>query len=283
MKIQTFTVVAGTEACNARCPFCVSKMTQPQCMAAPDEVNWRNFDVACKFALMNNVSTVLITGKGEPTLHPELLSEYIARSSQAGFPFIELQTNGKTIEKDVENIYHWYDLGLTTVALSVVHYNQERNAEIYGGNHYDLGKTIEKLHGAGLSVRLCVMLVKGYIDTPQEIDKLIHFSQAYGVEQLSVRPIATPTRSFNKEAKQWTEQHSPAKEDVNRIIRHVQMKGDKIMSLPHGASVYDVKGQNLCLTDCLTIQPETDEIRQLIFFPDGHLKYDWTFKGATLL
>ena len=30
MKIQTFSIVAGTEACNAKCPFCVSKMT-PNC------------------------------------------------------------------------------------------------------------------------------------------------------------------------------------------------------------------------------------------------------------
>lgn len=27
MKIQTLSVVAGTEACNARCPFCVTGMT----------------------------------------------------------------------------------------------------------------------------------------------------------------------------------------------------------------------------------------------------------------
>ncbi len=29
MKIQTFSIVAGSEACNARCPFCISKMTVP--------------------------------------------------------------------------------------------------------------------------------------------------------------------------------------------------------------------------------------------------------------
>jgi hypothetical protein len=51
----------------------------------------------------------------------------------------------------------------------------------------------------------------------------------------------------------------------------------------HGAIVYDYRGQNVCLTDALTIEPETDKIRQLIFFPDGHLRYDWQYKGAILI
>ena len=29
MRIQTFSILAGSEACNARCPFCISKMTPP--------------------------------------------------------------------------------------------------------------------------------------------------------------------------------------------------------------------------------------------------------------
>ena len=35
--------------------------------------------------------------------------------------------------------------------------------------------------------------------------------------------------------------------------------------------------------DCLTIDPSADDIRQLIFFPDGHLRYDWQYAGALLL
>jgi len=33
----------------------------------------------------------------------------------------------------------------------------------------------------------------------------------------------------------------------------------------------------------LTIQPKIRKKRQLIFYPDGHLRYDWQYQGAILL
>jgi hypothetical protein len=53
------------------------------------------------------------------------------------------------------------------------------------------------------------------------------------------------------------------------------------MRLPHGADVYDFRGQNVCLNNCLT-PPNSEEIRQIIFFPDGHLRYDWVYEGAII-
>ena len=51
----------------------------------------------------------------------------------------------------------------------------------------------------------------------------------------------------------------------------------------HQAEVYDVEGPNLCLPDSLTIEAGTENLRQLIFFPGGHLRYDWQHPGAILL
>ena len=62
MKISTFTIVAGSAACNAKCPYCVSKMTGKELGMKEPEVNWRNFDKACRLAQVNQVSTVLFTG-----------------------------------------------------------------------------------------------------------------------------------------------------------------------------------------------------------------------------
>ena len=59
--------------------------------------------------------------------------------------------------------------------------------------------------------------------------------------------------------------------------------GTKLLELPHGAIVYDVNGQNVCFSNCLTRTDNPENIRQLIFFPDGHLRYDWEYKGAILL
>jgi len=78
MKIGTFSVVCGTNACNAKCPFCISRMTGTKSgLVPPSEVNWRNLRVACRLAEKAGATTALITGKGEPTLWPELVGRFI--------------------------------------------------------------------------------------------------------------------------------------------------------------------------------------------------------------
>ena len=42
----------------------------------------------------------------------------------------------------------------------------------------------------------------------------------------------------------------------------------------HGAYVYDYNGQNICVSDCLTVEPNSDEIRTLIYYADGKLMFD---------
>jgi hypothetical protein len=68
-----------------------------------------------------------------------------------------------------------------------------------------------------------------------------------------------------------------------QIVLFSHVRGNKLMSLPHNAVIYDVNGQNVCLTNALTIEPEDEILRQIIFFPDGHLRFDWQFKGAVLI
>lgn len=293
MKIQTFTVVAGTKACNANCPYCISKMTPEIGMTTKDDINWRNFDVACKFAMQNNVSTVLITGKGEPTLYPHQLTRYIDQLANYDFPFIELQTNGIKLyeeahdcDTDIANYLDtWYATGLTTIALSVVHYDNEKNAKILSPEleKYKLEDLIKTLHDFGFSIRLTVMLLRGYIDCHKQVGHLINFAKENKVEQVSIRNLGHPHISHNKDVLEWTSTHKLTKNQMRSIETSLNSVGSKIMTLSHGAVVYDVDGQNICLTDCLTIDKNSEDIRQLIFFPDGHLRYDWQYEGAIIL
>jgi hypothetical protein len=50
MIFQTFSIIVGSMACNACCPYCVSRMTPDHgvSMKVPG-VNWRNFDIGCMF------------------------------------------------------------------------------------------------------------------------------------------------------------------------------------------------------------------------------------------
>ena len=291
MRIQTLSIVAGSEACNARCPFCVSKMTVSHGLGLHEpEVNWRNFRKACQLAAQSGVTTAMLTGKGEPTLFPGQITSYLEAMADFGFPLLELQTNGILLvqqrERYAPHLQRWYELGLSTVAVSIMHADAERNREIYlpHQDHYvDLPALIDLLHQAGLSVRLACIMAGGYVDSVAEVRDLVAFARAHRVEQLSVRPVARPGQSRDEATAAWTAAHQLPAGAERAIAEWAAAAGTRLMTLAHGAVVYDVDGQNLCLTDCLTIQPATEDLRQLIFFPDGHLRYDWQYPGAILL
>jgi len=291
MRIQTLSIVAGSEACNARCPFCISKMTPPLGVDLKEPaVNWRNFNIACRLADRCGVTTAMFTGKGEPTIFPGQITKYLQAMAEFRFPIIELQSNGILItersEVYAEHLQDWYKMGLTTFALSIVHFLPEKNRLIYlpyKEEYIDLPKLIQMLHDHGFSVRLACIMASGFIDSPQHLQELIDFAREHNVEQLTVRPVNRPSSSRNQVAYDWTKEHHLRPEQLSDICSFLKANGLHLMTLIHGAQVYDVGGQNVCLTDSLTIDSNSEDLRQLIFFPDGHLRYDWRYPGATLL
>ena len=290
MKIQTFTIVAGSEACNARCPYCVSRMTPDYDMdVALPEVNWRNFRIACRFAKDSGVTTVLLTGKGEPTLFPEQLGTFLQALAPFSFPFVELQTNGIALARakpvTPQHLAQWYESGLTLIALSIVHWQPDRNQAIFtpNGSYFDLVELLDQLHEVGFAVRLSVTMVEGYVDSPRTVVELTRFAKQHGVEQLTVRPITRPAASEDAQTAEWVDRHALDPGAIDELRAFLDQRGNRVMELVHGAIVYDLAGQNICLTSCLTTEPDEQTLRQLIFFPDGHLRYDWKYAGAILL
>src|SRR5437667_11672645 len=98
MNVTTFSIVAGSLACQARCEFCIAGMTPANNVSTKlPEVDWRNFRKTCRLAQVAGTTTVLITGKGEPTLFPDQITQYLEELQPYNFPVIEMQTNGITI------------------------------------------------------------------------------------------------------------------------------------------------------------------------------------------
>lgn len=291
MKIQILSIVAGTAICNARCPFCISKMTPKQGVDIKEpEVNWRNFNIACGLAKTAGVNSAMITSKGEATLYPGQITKYLRHLQKHNFPLIELQTNAVLFneqrDKYIPLLQSWYELGLTTIAISVVHYKAEKNKLVYTPhkeNYINLDQTIDDLHKIGFSVRLSCMLAKEFIDTTKEVKELLKYAKDKKVEQVTIRSINKPDSSENKNIETWTSKHMLDEEELTAIEQFLKREGKQLMKLAYGGIVYDFNGQNVCLSNCLTIDRETDNIRQLIFFPDGHLRYDWQYEGAIIL
>ncbi len=291
MKFKTFSIVAGSEICDARCPFCVSKMTPENGLSMKEpEVNWRNFRIAAMLARQSGIDTAMITGKGEPTLFPHQISKYLGVLKEFNFPFIELQTNGIQIAENKGKydpfVREWYDKGLTMPSISIVHYDAEKNRQIYSPHkekYMDLSKLIEYFHNVGMSVRLSCVAVDGFIDNPGKLEKLVEFSRANKVEQLTIRPVNKPEESRNSEIYNWINEHHLKEDQLKSIEDYLNCKGTILLELPHDGAVYDVYGQNVCFGNSLTRKSDPENIRQLIFFPDGHIRYDWEKEGAILL
>lgn len=296
MKFQTFSIVVGGPRCNADCPYCVSHMTPPMepPVTKPEEIDKRNFAIACEMARMNGVTTVLFTGKGEPTLYPKLITAYLALIDENGYkiPIRELQTNGIALyQKWTKYGYFleaWHKRWLSTIAISCVHYDDEKNRQLIqpNGDYLNLVELIDNLHGAGFSVRLSAVMVKGLLDSLNEIEKLVEFAKENRVEQLTIRPLGKPENSRNAETCKWVSDNLTDPALIRQILDFLetevaQKKAKLLLNLVHGAVVYDLRGQNFCLTNCLTSSPDPDEIRQLIFSGRG-LYYDWSSLAAKI-
>ncbi len=287
MKAKIFTVIAGTKACNAQCPYCISRMT-PSCGVGLDvrNFNWRNFNKAAVLADKSGVTTALITGKGEPTLFPEQISRIICELDKHNFPIIELQTNGIILDthfpKYKKHLEDWYKNGLTTIAISIVHYKNKRNNIILPNYPVKLERLIARLHKIGFTVRFSCLLVKNYIHSTNDLIELIEFSRKNNVEQLSLRTLHAPNKPEDCNASKWIVKNKLPDKNLKDIYDFLRKNAVELMKTNYGAIVYDFNGQNVCVTNALTSQNE-EEIRQLIFFPDGHLRYDWQYKGAILL
>ena len=280
MKIETFSIVVGGTACNAHCPFCVSKMTPKNDLdtKAPP-INWQVFNTALRLTERCNVTTCLLSSKGEPLIYQKLLLEYVKRIDASGMPFIELQTNG--ILLNPSNLLDLRLAGLTTICISCVSYKIEQNQAIYSPQYKELAVVIDMIHKAKMSVRLSIVVIKNHIDTYDSFKAMIEFAKTHKVEQMTFTPVSIPKKSINKEVAEWAwNNKTDFCENVKLWL--TRLEAITLMVLPHGAVIYDVGGQNICVSNCLKPPGENDTLRNLIF--DGnHIRYDWQFKGAILL
>jgi len=296
-KIQTFSLVAGSTACNARCPYCVSKMTPEQGMTPKaEEINWDRFKRGYEYALSGKAEVAMITGKGEPTLFPDHVSGYLngllrmEKESKGRRMVRELQTNGIAIaDGDLDNsLYLWRAGDLHLVALSVVHFEEEKNRDVFTPyrSYVELPKLIDKLHHADFSVRLACVLLDGYIDSAKRLEQLIGFARDNHVEQLTIRPVNKPSESQNHSIADWVETHHVKEWQLREMQEYLEDHGTEEKRFAFGGvvySVFDMRHQNVCITNSLTKDESPKQFaRQIIFYPNGRIATDWTEQGEGL-
>lgn len=291
MNIRPFTlsVVVGSAACNARCPFCVSRMTIPNGVELrPTPIDWRNWEQTIALCERAGVSTVLITSKGEPTLFPEQIMDTLLKL-RGRIPIVELQTNALRIADGTINdvmLKTWFREGLRVILISNVGPDMELNRRIYTphGEYMDMAAVVGRCKALGFTVRLTTVMIKGGVENITGVKNCIEWARTLGADQLTVRSVETPTViQPSKEAARVAAWAEVQKVWVKPIYEWLEKEAVRLLELPHGAVIYDYKGQNVSLANCLTESTKDGSIRQLIYFPDGHLRYSWQHEGAILL
>lgn len=291
MKFKMFSVVVGSEACIASCPFCVSCEKIIKETMKEKDINWRNLDIAANLATRSNVDTVMLTSRGEPLLFPEQISNYLKHLKKYKFPFIELQTNGILLSKNRKKydsyLRKWYEDGLTTITISVISEKKDLNRKNYmqdNSDYIDLPELINYLHELKFCVRLTCVCCKDTMSTINQVDSFIKFAKENNVEQVTLRPVNDEYR--RKSAHDWILKNKLTNKDKKKIRKYLDKNGTRLLELERIGTIYDVYGQNVLFSHPLTKytrDTNPENIRNLIFFQDGHIRYEWEMEGGILL
>ena len=287
--ISTYTIIAGNMKCPNNCPVCISKMTPSHGIGYDDvKFNWPKFGKANQIAVMRGARNVLITGKGEPTLYPDMITTILNDLPKGKFERIELQTEGSNIAKNISDdmLRRWYGWGLDLIAISIYHYVDIHNSRGFGHHAssepvYNLSALITRLNALGFLVRISCLLRLGYIDDSTTVRKLIAFCRGHDVFQLTLRTADVPKNPLNNDVAHYIKVHKLEAHNMKAIKELITQEGEFCYSLPHGVSVYEISDQNVSITTGLG---EPGDSRQLIFFPQGWLTMSWeTVQGSRII
>jgi organic radical activating enzyme len=281
MRAQNLTISVPYEGCDKNCPYCVSKMTgYPK---SSHTLMARNINKVKRLAHAAQVTSVLITGKGEPCMDRELLQSIV--SEFKAYP-VELQTNGCILSvtrahlhsptSNEDAVARLFRAGLNVLALSLDVLEDFRS----------FNDLLSHAREVGLVTRVTLNLTDMIpADTP--LRTVLDLCEENCVDQLTFRKITTPNYIVDTkeayEAKRWIASHTND-EQFDRMMWEVKELGHHVVrNLPYGAVVYDIDGIAVTGFDyCVQDTNNNEDIRSLIFMEDGHVYTSWNSKASIL-
>lgn len=307
MNIQTISIVVPTKGCINNCPFCVSCMHDSE---YEDKWNEAQMMKRIRYATMNNVTTCIITGTGEPFQNVKFLNRLamLFRKMEYPFPNVEFQTTGVFLsetEKDFDNfsyrkgdalIYKYLtvldSLGVNTVSISVADiFEDEINNKITGipeKLQFKLRDLISLLKSKGFNVRLSLNMLKRYdICDPEDIIKRCKDLDA---DQITFRTMYCPKTNFTPQAK-WVSENSANALTIKKIKEYIQGTpvsghqdgcGRLLYQLPFGPFVYSVYGMSVVMDDNCMGRESSITLKYVILRENGKLYSQWDDEGSLI-
>jgi len=269
MKATNLSIVIPYKGCDKNCPYCISKMTGYEEVIS-DTNYLSKLNKARKIAEMAEVTSISLTGKGEPLLN----IEYIEKIGEVfkDFP-IEVQTNGiKLLQYGSHFISRLYNCNIDTIAISIDSFKSVREFEY----------VVKFIKSFGMTTRFTLNLLPDIYN--RAVIEVLDECSAMRIDQLSFREVTIPNNEVFINSKMGRETSNWIKSNIDRKLSKSFIKElnsvlkDTILlrELPYGAKLHIYKNMMITYFEyCIQDKSSEDDIRSLIYYEDGHMSTTW--------
>jgi 2-iminoacetate synthase ThiH len=301
MNIQ---IVIPTTGCINNCKFCVSKLHDNKYEKVFDKFEIKK---RIKYAVMNGVTTCVITGTGEPLQNKKFIQNLIEIFEEMSHPFpnVELQTTGvllMTKETGYGNDFYpnielLKKLGVNTINLSVSDiFNDIVNNEIIGTsgkNYIKLEELTKFIKNLGMNVRLTLNMTKRY-DVIEDVYTIFDIARSLSADQITFRKFYVNNSST--EENEWIKENACSDKvflkikeyiygtiiGIKHFIDKIDGHGKYLYTLPFGEKVFSIEEMSTVVDEDCMMKNDSDNIRYLILREDGKLYCRWDDKGSLI-
>jgi hypothetical protein len=233
----------------------------------------RNLPKVKELAHVGQVTSVLFTGKGEPTLNETDLFWLMKEFNHLP---LGLQTNGLRLSRDLHLLERIAKAGLNTLAVSIDDLKQFTD-------YYELFARSKEL---GVLTRVTLNITN---KLPKEInfESLVSLCKENYVRQLMLRNVVIPNNvPLNTPTVLWILKNvdpSMYPRLQNELKEACEKNGMAIRRLNFGSMVYDYREVSVTYSDyCVQDSNDGKDIRSLILMEDGHCYTSWNSDASAL-
>ena len=310
MNIQSISIVVPTKGCLNNCKFCVSRMHESPYEDKFDEIAYRK---RIKYAKMNNVNTLILTGTGEALQNTKFLSKLkdVLNKEHHPFPNVELQTTGvmlMDLEKSIPGstirtkdrypkIELLRELGVNTISLSVsdIFDCDQNNWDIIGSpKKYrpPLPELCDFIKEQGFNLRLSLNMTNVYDGKkPEDILEVCNF---LGADQITFRKLYHSDDDSSQT--NWVKKNACNDNVISNLHFYIggetrptgkttftgHPHGKPLYRLPFGAMVYSYNGMSIAIDDNCMSKESYDQLKYVILRENGKLYCQWDDEGSLI-
>jgi hypothetical protein len=307
MKIQSISIVIPTKGCVNKCKFCVSCMHDNPYVNSFDEIAYRK---RIKYAKINNVNTLILTGTGEALQNTDFLCKLkdVLDKEHHPFPNVEIQTTGVMLEEaghtsygssigtsyeHFPNIELLKQLGVNTISLSVSDiFSDENNIEIIGMPRklqFNLQDQCNFIKDQGFNLRLSLNMTSAY--NKKRPTEILGRCKELGADQITFRQLYHG--NDNSDQTKWVKKNAMKYvklENLREYIgggytlhgEHVPGAGKMLYRLPFGPMAFSIMGMSTVIDNNCMSKNDTTNLKYVILRENGKLYCQWDDEGSLI-